>query len=166
MARRTALAEGGGRGSGETLWKNVRLAPDRTAASRTGRNLPAAIAVGVGLGASVIISLYYVKEIFLAGGRGRGGRRRGGAGPGVRDPRHPGARGAALLGAGRHAWRAPTGAGPRWLLGTFVVFAFVLLIWRMFAAGTDGYVRDATGSVFVLVYPPLLAGFVALLLAA
>ncbi len=32
---------------------------------RTGRNLPAAIAVGVGLGASVIISVYTIKEIFL-----------------------------------------------------------------------------------------------------
>jgi phosphatidate cytidylyltransferase len=56
--------------------------------------------------------------------------------------------------------------GTGWLLGTFVVFAFVLLIWRMFSDGTEGFVRDAAASVFILFYPAMLAGFVPMLLRA
>ncbi|MEV0582443.1 phosphatidate cytidylyltransferase [Nonomuraea sp. NPDC050310] len=131
--------------------------------SRTGRNLPAAIAVGVGLGALVIISLFTVKEIFLAvlvGAVGVGavelvqafGTR------GIKVPVVPVLGGLVAMIAGAY-W-----GGPAWLLGTFVVSVFVMLIWRMFAGGSEGYVRDGTASVFALVYPPLLAGFAALLL--
>ncbi|GGP04501.1 phosphatidate cytidylyltransferase [Nonomuraea glycinis] len=131
---------------------------------RTGRNLPAAIAVGVGLGASVIISVYTIKEIFLlvvvgAVGVGVVEMIRAFETRGIQVPVVPTLLGLAAMQAGAY-W-----GGADWLLGTFVVFAFVLLIWRMFAAGTDGYVRDGTASVFVLFYPALLAGFVALLLA-
>ncbi len=40
--------------------------PEEKPQSRTGRNLPLAIGVGAGLGALVLVSLYTVKEIFLA----------------------------------------------------------------------------------------------------
>jgi phosphatidate cytidylyltransferase len=138
---------------------------ERTAgASRAGRNLPAAIAVGLGLGALVIGTLYTIKELFLlvvvvAVGVGTVELIRALATRGIQVPTVPVLAALTVMHAGAY-W-----GGPVWLLGTFVVFAFVLLIWRMFAAGTDGYVRDATASVFVLFYPPLLAGFVALLLA-
>jgi phosphatidate cytidylyltransferase len=132
--------------------------------SRTGRNLPAAIAVGLGLGALVIGTLYTVKELFLlvlAGAVGVGvveltqafGSR------GIKVPTVPLLGGMVAMFAGAY-W-----GGPVWLLGAFVVVVFVLLIWRMFSDGIDGYVRDTTASVFILVYPPLLAGFAALLLA-
>ncbi|MFI7445709.1 phosphatidate cytidylyltransferase [Nonomuraea indica] len=132
--------------------------------SRTGRNLPAAIAVGVGLGTLVIASLYTIKELFLlvvvaAVGVGTVELVRAFATRGIRVPVAPVLVALAAMQAGAY-W-----GGPVWLLGTFVVAAFVLLIWRMFSDGTDGYVRDATASVFLLAYPPLLAGFVALLLA-
>ncbi|MBB6351841.1 phosphatidate cytidylyltransferase [Nonomuraea muscovyensis] len=132
--------------------------------SRTGRNLPAAIAVGVGLGTLVIASLYTIKELFLlvvvaAVGVGTVELVRAFATRGIRVPVVPVLAALAAMQAGAY-W-----GGPVWLLGTFVVFTFVLLIWRMFSDGTDGYVRDATASVFLLAYPPLLAGFVALLLA-
>lgn len=132
--------------------------------SRTGRNLPAAIGVGVGLGALVLISLYTVKELFLlvilaAVGVGVVELVQAFATRGIRVPVAPVLVGLTAMLAGAY-W-----GGSAWLLGTFVVFAFVLLVWRMFAAGTDGYVRDATASVFTLFYPPLLAGFAALLLA-
>ncbi|MFG1949159.1 phosphatidate cytidylyltransferase [Nonomuraea sp. NPDC048826] len=132
--------------------------------SRTGRNLPAAIGVGLGLGAAVLISLYTVKELFLlvliaAVGVGVVELVQAFATRGIRVPAVPILAGLVAMQAAAY-W-----GGGAWLLGTFVVFAFGLLVWRMFSAGTDGYVRDATASVFILFYPPLLAGFAALLLA-
>ncbi|WP_214326178.1 phosphatidate cytidylyltransferase [Nonomuraea sediminis] len=131
--------------------------------SRTGRNLPAAIAVGVVLGAAVIASLYTIKELFLlvvAAAVGVGVVEMTQA-LGTRDikvPPVPVLGGMVAMLAGAY-W-----GGPVWLLGAFVAFVFVLLIWRMFSSGTEGYVRDSTASVFTLIYPPMLAGFAALLL--
>ncbi|GGO70580.1 phosphatidate cytidylyltransferase [Nonomuraea cavernae] len=132
--------------------------------SRAGRNLPAAIAVGVVLGALVIGPLYTIKELFLlvvvvAVGIGVLELTRAFATRGIRVPAPAVLAGLAAMEAGAY-W-----GGPVWLLGTFVVFVFVTLIWRMFGDGTSGYVRDASASVFILVYPALLAGFVGLLLA-
>ncbi|MGN9838720.1 phosphatidate cytidylyltransferase [Nonomuraea sp. H19] len=144
---------------------------ERTASSspsgggRTGRNLPAAIAVGAGLGALALGSLYTIKELFLLVIVGA-------VGVGVleltkafatRDIKVP----AAPVLAGLVAMQAAAyWAGAVWLLATFAVFALVLLIWRMFSDGTDGYVRDASASVFTLFYPVMLAAFVPLLLRA
>ncbi|WP_235854580.1 phosphatidate cytidylyltransferase [Nonomuraea aridisoli] len=133
--------------------------------SRTGRNLPAAIAVGLVLGALVLGTLYTVKELFLL-------VLVGAVGVGVlelvkafatRDIKVPAVPVLAALVAMQAAayW-----FGPVWLLATFAAFAFVLLIWRMFSDGTDGYVRDASASVFILFYPAMLSTFAALLLKA
>ncbi|MEU7003113.1 phosphatidate cytidylyltransferase [Nonomuraea sp. NPDC046570] len=132
--------------------------------SRTGRNLPAAIAVGVGLGALVIGSLFTRKEIFLAVvilavGVGVVELIQALATRGIKVRVVPVLAGMTAMLCGAY-W-----GGPSWLLGSFAVTAFGLLLWRMFDGGQDGYVRDATASVFTLVYPPLLAGFAALLLA-
>ncbi|MEU4725427.1 phosphatidate cytidylyltransferase [Nonomuraea dietziae] len=137
---------------------------ERTAGSRAGRNLPAAIAVGAGLGALVIISLLTVKELFLpvvavAVGVGAAEVVQALATRGIRVPLIPVLVATAVMQGGAY-W-----GGASWLVGTFVVFVFALLLWRMFDGGQDGYVRDATASVFALAYPPLLAGFVPLLLA-
>ncbi|NUR90972.1 MAG: phosphatidate cytidylyltransferase [Nonomuraea sp.] len=133
--------------------------------SRTGRNLPAAIAVGVGLGAAVIGSLYTIKELFLlvvaaAVGVGVVEMCQAFGSRSIRVPQVPVLAGMVAMLAGAY-W-----GGPVWLLGAFVVFVFVLLLWRMFSGDTAGFVQDSTASVFTLVYPPLLAGFVALLLRA
>ncbi|MFI9553569.1 phosphatidate cytidylyltransferase [Nonomuraea endophytica] len=132
--------------------------------SRTGRNLPAAIAVGAALGASVIVSIYTVKEIFLlvvvaAVGVGVMELVKAFGTRGIVVPLAPALVGTAGMLAGAY-W-----GGAVSLVGTFAVFVFVMLIWRMFSSGTDGYVRDATASVFTLVYPALLAGFIGLLLS-
>lgn len=131
--------------------------------SRTGRNLPAAIAVGVGLGALILVSLFTVKEIFLAVvaiavGVGVMELVRAFGTRGITVPPAPVLAGLVAMIAGAY-W-----GGPAWLLSGFVIFAFVVLIWRLFTGETEGYVRDSTASIFTLVYPPLLAGFVALLL--
>ncbi|MFI7697469.1 phosphatidate cytidylyltransferase [Nonomuraea sp. NPDC049480] len=133
--------------------------------SRTGRNLPAAIAVGVVLGALALGSLYTVKELFLlvivgAVGVGVVELTRAFATRDIKVPAVPVLAGLVTTQAAAY-W-----GGPVWLLAAFAVFAFVLLIWRMFSHGPEGYVRDATASVFTLFYPALLAGFAAMLLRA
>ncbi|GAA3114968.1 hypothetical protein GCM10010466_02510 [Planomonospora alba] len=130
--------------------------------SRTGRNLPAAVAVGVGLGAAVILSLYTVKALFLAVvlaavGVGVAELVQALATRGIRVPLVPVLAALAAMLAGAY-W-----GGPVWLVGIFALAVLVLMVGRMFA-GTEGYVRDAAATVLVTVYPALLAGFVALLL--
>ncbi|MFK4042725.1 phosphatidate cytidylyltransferase [Nonomuraea wenchangensis] len=131
--------------------------------SRTGRNLPAAIAVGVILGALVLGTIYTIKELFLlvvVGAVGVGVLElvKAFALRDIKVPAAPVLAGLVAMQAGAY-W-----GGPVWLLAGFAVFAFVLLTWRMFSDGTDGYVRDATASVFTLFYPAMLAAFVPLLL--
>lgn len=50
------------------------------------------------------------------------------------------------------------------LLGFLAVTVLLALIWRM-PGGADGYVKDAAASLFTISYIPLLASFVALILA-
>ncbi|MFC6085522.1 phosphatidate cytidylyltransferase [Sphaerisporangium aureirubrum] len=130
---------------------------------RTGRNLPAAIAVGLVLGALVIGSLYTVKVAFLAVvlaavGLGVVELSRAFGVRDIRVPVLPVLAGLVAMQAGGY-W-----GGPVWLLGAFVLTVLVLLSWRMFQ-GQDGYVRDTTASVLTSVYPALMAGFVPLMLA-
>ncbi|WP_043634866.1 phosphatidate cytidylyltransferase [Nonomuraea candida] len=131
--------------------------------SRTGRNLPAAIAVGVILGALVLGTVYTIKELFLlvvvgAVGVGVLELTKAFATRDIKVPAVPVLAGLVAMQAGAY-W-----GGPLWLLAAFAIFAFVLLIWRMFSDGTNGYVRDASASVFTLFYPAMLSAFVALLL--
>jgi len=132
---------------------------------RTGRNLPAAIAVSVVLGGLTLGSLYTIKELFLlvvAAAVGVGvlelikafGTRD------IKVPAVPVLTGLVAMQVGAY-W-----GGTFWLLAVFAVFAFVLMIWRMFSDGTEGYVRDVTASVFTLFYPAMLSAFVPLLLKA
>ncbi|MGW0809746.1 phosphatidate cytidylyltransferase [Nonomuraea sp. NPDC002799] len=132
---------------------------------RTGRNLPAAIAVGVVLGGLVLGTLYTVKELFLlvllgAVGIGVLELTKAFATRGIKVPAVPVLAGLVAMQVGAY-W-----GGTLWLLATFAIFAFVLMIWRMFSDGTDGYVRDASASVFTLFYPAMLSAFAALLLTA
>ena len=137
-------------------------APARRKTS-AGRNLPAAIGVGVGLAALVIASLAFHRELFL-----------------------PVLVVAILLGAWemRRAMRQATvdvpfvpvviGAvsmllsayyrGPEALVLTFGLTCIGILVWRV-ADGLDGAMRDIGGALFVALYPCFLGGFASLLLA-
>ncbi|UBU15334.1 phosphatidate cytidylyltransferase [Nonomuraea gerenzanensis] len=131
--------------------------------SRTGRNLPAAIAVGLVLAGLVIGTVYTIKELFLlvvVGAVGVGVLElvKAFATREIKVPAVPVLAGLVAMQVGAY-W-----GGAEWLLATFAVFAFVLLIWRMFSDGTAGYVRDASASVFTLFYPAMLSAFVALML--
>ncbi|HEX7662417.1 MAG TPA: phosphatidate cytidylyltransferase [Pseudonocardiaceae bacterium] len=130
--------------------------------SRAGRNLGAAIGVGLGLGAIVLISLFTVRQIFigvvaaavavatieLAGAMRRGEQ--------IQISLLP-----LLIGGQAMVWLS-------WLWQTsgvltgYVLTVLACVIWR-FRGGSVGFLRDATASLFVATYVPLFASFAALL---
>jgi len=132
-------------------------------ATRTGRNLPVAAAVGVLLGGLAIVTLFTLKVTFLvlvalAVGGALWEVSRAFANRNLAIPVIPvGAAGAAMLALAY--W-----SGVQATLAAFVISVIVLLAWRL-PGGAEGYVRDTTASVFALAYLPLLATFVALMLA-
>jgi phosphatidate cytidylyltransferase len=129
---------------------------------RTGRNLPAAIAVGVGLGGLVLLTLFTVKATFLL---------------------YVGIMVAIALWEFSQALRSrqinvpvvPIAAGgiamvtlgywaqTRWVLVALALAGIGVLAWRL-PGGAAGYVRDVTAGFFTLLYLPLMATFVALML--
>ncbi|MET7833978.1 phosphatidate cytidylyltransferase [Micromonospora sediminicola] len=133
-------------------------------ASRAGRNLPAAIGVGVALGAAIVVPLFFFLPAFLAVlaaavaiGIGEMARavRRSGAHP----PLVPLVAGGVLT-VGL-AWFA----GPDALCLGLLVTVLGTMIWRL-GDGPGNYQRDLTAATLIAVYVPFLAGFAALLAAA
>jgi phosphatidate cytidylyltransferase len=130
--------------------------------ARSGRNLPAAIAVGALLGGLALLTMFTVKATFLL---------------------YVGI----ILSAGlwelAHALRSrdihlpliPIAAGgvamvtlaywtqASWSLGALALAGIGVLAWRL-PGGAGGYVRDITAGIFTLFYLPLAAVFVALML--
>jgi phosphatidate cytidylyltransferase len=131
---------------------------------RAGRNLPAAIAVGVGLGALVVVSLLTRKELTLgiigiAVVVGVWELRRALARVRIRVPLVPSAvGGVSMLGSAYVR-------GGEALVVTLGLTCFGILLWRI-ADGVLDAARDIAGGLFTAVYPSFLAGFAILLLAA
>jgi phosphatidate cytidylyltransferase len=146
--------------------RSERRAAGAAAGSRTGRagrNLPAAIGVGVGLGALIFASLFIRKEAFLAVAVAA-------ACVGVWELRHALAQGRinvplipSLVGAVTMIVSAYVGGGQALTVG-FGLTCVAILLWRV-ADGLDGAQRDVAGGIFVAAYVPLLASFASLLLA-
>lgn len=132
--------------------------------SRAGRNLRAAIAVGLIMGGLALVTLFTVKIIFLVYmaaviALGLWELTRALDVRGIRLPLIPvAAGGAVMLGLAYYS-------GERPLVAALAVTVIAVLAWRM-TGGSAGYVRDVTAGVFTLVYLPLMASFVALMLAA
>ncbi len=137
-------------------------APPPSHPSRAGRDLRAAIAVGVVLGGAILASLLTVRQFFipivaiavaistveLAGALRRGA--------GVRVARLP-----VLVGGQAMVWLSwPFGL--RGLVVSFTITVLACLVCR-FSGGVDGYVRDVTASVFTAAYVPMFATFAAML---
>ncbi|MCZ2838924.1 phosphatidate cytidylyltransferase [Modestobacter sp. VKM Ac-2985] len=132
------------------------------AVGRAGRDMAAAVGVGLGLGAVVIATLLLWRPSFLvvvtaavlisvvelSGAMTKGGHR---------PPRTPVLVGAVVMVA--LAWTR----GPSGLVIAFLLTVFAVLLWRL-GDGPVGYLRDASAAVFVALYVPLLAGFAVLLL--
>jgi phosphatidate cytidylyltransferase len=130
---------------------------------RTGRNLPAAIAVGAVLGGLVLLTLFTVKATFLL---------------------YVGIIVAIALWELSHALHSrdihlpliPIAVGgtamvtlaywtqAKWALAALALAAIGVLAWRL-PGGAAGYVRDVTAGIFTLMYLPLMAVFVALMVA-
>jgi phosphatidate cytidylyltransferase len=130
---------------------------------RTGRNLPAAIGVGALLGGLVLLTLFTVKATFLL---------------------YVGIIVAIALWELSHALRSrdidlplvPIAVGgtamvtlaywtqAKWALAALALAAIGVLAWRL-PGGAAGYVRDVTAGIFTLMYLPLMAVFVALMVA-
>ncbi len=129
--------------------------------SRAGRNLPAAIGVGLGLAAIIVPSLFLYRPSFavIVGvavlyGCYELSRALGVAG--IRVSLVPLMAGSVALIIA--AWeRGPSGL----VLGVLVTLVGVL-VWRV-VDGAYGYTRDVTASALILLYLPTLAGFAVLL---
>ncbi|GGM39696.1 hypothetical protein GCM10012275_08210 [Longimycelium tulufanense] len=132
--------------------------------SRAGRNLPAAIAVGVGLGALILLALLVARESFLAiiaiavaiGTWELAGALRRGAGIELALP-------VLLVGGQAMVWLSwpfeRQGA-----LTAFVLTVLGCLLWRI-RGGPTHYLRDVAASVLTAAYVPLFASFAAMLVA-
>jgi phosphatidate cytidylyltransferase len=130
-----------------------------------GRDLQAAIGVGVGLGAVVLAALFVVKAVFLGVVvlavvvglwelTSRLAERKG-----IRAPLPPlVAGGVAMVVAGYLR-----GADGAWV--TMALTALAVLVWRM-ARPPENYLRDVTAGLFTAFYVPFLATFVVMMLAA
>jgi phosphatidate cytidylyltransferase len=129
---------------------------------RAGRNLSAAIGVGLGLGAVILLSLFIWRPAFLVvlGAAVLMGivelTRALHAGP-FRPPLVP-----VLVGAVAMVVLAWT-RGPTGLMIAFLFTVLAVVLWRL-AEGPNGYLQDTASGVLVALYVPLLAGFAVLLL--
>ncbi len=132
------------------------------APGRAGRDLGAAIAVGVGLGGLVIASVLLWRPAFLvvlgaAVVVGVVELTRALRAGGFSAPLAPVLAGALAMVA--LAWtRGPTG-----LVTGFLATVLAVVLWRL-ARGPAGYLEDTGAGVLVALYVPLLAGFAVLLL--
>jgi phosphatidate cytidylyltransferase len=130
---------------------------------KTGRNLPAAIGIGVLLGGLALLTLLTVKATFLiymGVALAIGLHELAGAckTKGINIPVIPVALGgAAML---TTAYWAAGGA----TTAAFALTVLAILIYRMFG-GTDGYVKDVTAGLFAVAYLPLLGSCVSAMLA-
>jgi phosphatidate cytidylyltransferase len=130
---------------------------------RAGRDLPAAIGSAVVLVAAILLSLFFWKTAFMgivavAVAVAVWELHRGLAAKDVDIPEQPLMLGGVVMVVVAYFWGAPA------LVTATAVTALVLMLWLL-RRGVDGYVKNATASVFTLVYVPFLASFVALLLA-
>ena len=130
---------------------------------KAGRNLPAAIAVGLSLGALILGTLFTNPDLFagvivvaicvgiveLCGALEKTGAHA--------------ARTPLVLGGGVTIVAAYERGTPALLFG-LVATCLACLAWRL-PEGVPGYLRDWTASVFVAAYVPFLAGFAAMMLA-
>jgi phosphatidate cytidylyltransferase len=140
------------------------VGPPSPPPSRAGRNLPAAIAVGVLLGALVLGLLvfgdgrYFLVLVGLAICMAVWELRRALALAGLEVPLIP-----CLVGGVSMIVSAYVGGGQA-LAVTFGLAVVAVLLWRV-ADGVGNAMRDIAGGLLVLLYPCFLAGFASMLLA-
>lgn len=137
------------------------------AKSRAGRNLPAALAVGFGLGLSLIAILLFVPKVFIGVAAAGVGVATWEVAKRLREadvlvPRIP-----LIVGGQTVFWLGwPWGASG--VAGAFAATTLVCMVWRLFDHGLQtaprNFLRDTAIAIFTLAWIPLLASFATLLL--
>lgn len=149
--------------AGESPARPVATPPASKPASKAGRDLPAAIAVGVGMGAVAILSLAIRKEGFLIlcvvaccyslwELRGAFAARR------ITVPVVPLMAGAVAMEVCAYF------GGQQGLLTAFMATCLLVAVWTV-TVPHEHMARDASAGIFCAAYVPLLAGFAMLMLA-
>ena len=138
-------------------------APPTKDHGRAGRDLPAAIASAVVLLGAIAASLFFWKTAFMlivvaAVVVAIWELRKGMLAKDIDLPEQPMMVGGVAMVVVAYYWGAPA------LVTATAVAALVTMLWLLHR-GIDGYVQNATASVFTLVYVPFLGSFVALLLS-
>ncbi len=138
-------------------------APAQKDHGRAGRNLPAAITSAVVLLAAIAASLFFWKTAFMfivaaAVVVAVWELHKGFLAKDIDLPEQPIMLGGVVMVVVAYFYGAPA------LVTATAVTALVIMLWLL-RRGVDGYVQNATGSVFTLIYVPFLGSFVALLLA-
>jgi phosphatidate cytidylyltransferase len=142
----------------------VTAAPPAPQPSRAGRNLPAAIGVGLGLGAVIIGCLFLYRPSFavlvaIAVAYASYELSRAITAADVHVALVP------VLVGGVATLAAAWARGPDGLVVGILLSACGVLIWRI-GDGAHGYFRDISASFLVLLYVPALAGFAVLMVHA
>ncbi len=134
-------------------------------APKAGRDLRAAVGVGLGLGAVILASLFVVKWLFVgvvvaavSVGMWELTTRLTEA-KGIRVPLIP------LLVGGAAMEVAAYLGGPEAAVVALALTSLAVLVWRM-TEPPENYLRDVTAGIFTAFYVPFLATFVMLMLAA
>ncbi len=130
---------------------------------RAGRNLPAAVGSAVVLLLAIALSLFFWKTAFMfivvaAALTAIWELHRGFEAKGIDLPEQPLMAGGSVMIVVAYVWGAPA------LVTATAVTALVIMLWLL-RRGVEGYVKNASASVFTLIYVPFLGSFVALLLA-
>ena len=138
-------------------------APAQKDHGRAGRDLRAAVASAVVLLGSIAASLAFAKTLFmlivaLAVVVAVWELRKGFLAKGIDLPEQPLMIGGVVMVVVAYVWGAPA------LVTATAVTGLVIMLWLL-QRGIDGYVMNATASVFTLIYVPFLGSFVALLLS-
>lgn len=135
--------------------------------SRAGRNLPAALAVGLTLGISCIAVLLFVPKVFIGVAGVAVGIATWEVAKRLREadvlvPRTP------LIAGGQAVFWLGWPFGASGVVGAFAATVLVCMVWRLFDHGLNtaprNFLRDTAITVFTLAWIPLLASFAVLLL--
>ena len=129
---------------------------------RAGRDLRAAVVSAIVLVGAILLSLFFWKTAFMgivaiAVVVAVWELHQGLSAKGIDIPEQPLMLGGVVMVVVAYVWGAPA------LVTATAVTALVIMLWLL-RRGVAGYVKNATASVFTLVYVPFLASFVALLL--
>jgi phosphatidate cytidylyltransferase len=137
-------------------------APGKREPGRAGRNLPAAIGVGLALAAIIVVPLYspyrwvFIVVVIVAIAIGVREVVNALRTLGAQPPLLP------LLAGGAAMVAVAFRSGPAALFIALVLTVLACIVWRL-ADSAEGFLRDVAAATFTAAYVPFLAGFAALL---